>query len=114
MNYTILLAALIAIESGGDPRAYNKAEKAVGILQVRKLAIIDVNEEYGTGYKLEHCYDPDTAITVCVLYLRRWGADSYEKAARIWCGGPDGPEEDTSLPYWRLVEAEIKRITKKE
>jgi hypothetical protein len=43
----ILLAAIIQVESSGNPRAYNQREDAVGILQIRRILVDDLNRIYG-------------------------------------------------------------------
>jgi hypothetical protein len=46
----ILLAALIQVESSGNPRAYNRAEDAAGVLQIRRIFVDDLNRIYGPPY----------------------------------------------------------------
>jgi len=114
MNWGILLSALMAVESGGDPFAHNKAEDARGVLQIRKIMVADVNRIYSTTYKHNQCWDEDTSIMLCVLYLRHYGADSYEAAARSWVGGPNGMTKPSTFKYWMKVQREIQRIETKK
>ncbi len=93
-----LLFALIAIESGGNDRAYNKAEDAVGCLQIRQGVVTDVNRilnRQSTAFRLKDCYDRGTAILICRTYLdhyvtsERLGREpTLEDYARCWNEGP--------------------------
>ena len=106
MNWAALLAAVAMVESGDNPAAVNRAEGAYGILQVRQCALDDVNEHYGLGLRMVDVrVSRDTSRLVFILYVRRWGAETPEQAARIWNGGPKGMEKAAPLDYWSRVRA---------
>ncbi len=99
---TILIPLLIQVESSGNPNAIGDGGKAVGILQIHKCVVDDVNRIYKkNGYKYD--YDmrkiPELSIDMCQLYLTHYGK-AYEKKtgkkadiyilASMWCAGPDG------------------------
>ena len=52
------LAALIMVESGGDPKEVGDNGKAVGVLQIHTIVIDDVNRIYGTDFRYEDRLDP--------------------------------------------------------
>ena len=42
-EYGKLIKAIMAVESSGNPNAYNEAEQSAGILQIRPIMVEDVN-----------------------------------------------------------------------
>jgi hypothetical protein len=106
-----ILAALMIVETGGDPAAWCAKERAAGILQIRPCVIADVNERYGTRYAHADAFDPDKAAAICWLYLVRWcGTDaSPEVYARTWNGGPRGRSKASTLTYWHRFERAIEK-----
>ena len=66
-NWEHFIDAVIEVESGGDDSAYNKRERAVGCLQIRPIAVREVNrllEGYGVDgkYTLDDRYDRGRSI----------------------------------------------------
>jgi len=116
-----LIAALIQVESGGDPTAVGDGGKALGILQIHEdcwkdgCRFLGVSWDYKTG-----ALDPGKSRAVCVAYLSGYG-EAYRKAtgkgptgeifARIWNGGPDGWRKKATLAYWAKVRAKLKAAT---
>ena len=100
-----LLTALVKHESGFNPSAIGDLkfkDHAYGILQIRKPALIDVNETFGTDYTERHLVPADpndkedieiavkNSIDVYRKYLKRYKMDtaSNEDKAKLWNGGP--------------------------
>lgn len=110
-----LIFALIHVESQGEPRAVGDGGAALGLLQIRREVVEDVNRIYGTEYRHEDAFEPGKAVEIAVLYLRYWGnrggPATPEKLARIWNGGPRGAEKDATLAYWRKVREALGRVT---
>lgn len=98
--YLDILTAVVDVESGGDMKAFNRKEEAVGILQVRKCVLDDVNRVYGTDYTLNEMYNPFKAITVFNRYMEIYGSD-----VRIWNGGPNGAKKESTQKYLKKVLA---------
>lgn len=113
VKLSLLLSVLSTVESNDRADAFNYDEQAYGILQVRAPAIDDVNRICCLPYSLEDTFNPRIAREVAGRYLELWcdanRQYSFEDAARIWNGGPDGWWKLSTLPYWRKVEAEFKR-----
>lgn len=95
-------------ESRMDPNAIgdkNLKHKAYGIMQVRKPAMDDVNEIYGTNYTEQDLMDmdPQAIAEVGVGYLAaardRYGAKSYLEIAAMYNGGPTGPRNRQARNY---------------
>jgi len=105
----LLIAALIAIESGGNDLAVGDGGKALGCLQIHELVILDVNRIYGLQFEHAHAMDRRTAKLICELYLRHYGAKlvnpSASDLARIWNGGPFGYNKDSTAAYGDRVQA---------
>ena len=108
MNWTILLSALISVESGGDPLAYNKGENAIGLLQVTPVMVEDINRFSYRKFEHIQAYEEDTAIEMLLLYCHHYGFDSYESIARCWVGGPKGMSKKSTLKYWVKVQRAIQ------
>ena len=103
----MLIAALIRIESGGDPLAVGDDGRSWGCLQIRPSVIADVNRVYGLSYSSRDAFCSATAPEICRLYLMHWGARqkiaSAEDYARIWNGGPLGHQKQKTRAYWKKV-----------
>lgn len=108
------LLALEQVESAGRCDAVGDAGKSLGALQIQRAVVVDVNETFGTTYRWTDCHDRDKARAICVLYLRiyctedRLGHEpTFEDAARIHNGGPNGWRKPATKSYWRKVEAKL-------
>jgi len=115
MNWAALIAAIAMVESGGDPQAVGDGGRAIGILQVRKILIEDVNRVADTWYRWpQDARDPAKSRRIARLYLdyycgrytaRTGQAITPDVAARIWNGGPRGYAFSCTADYGRRVAA---------
>lgn len=107
-----LIAALIQVESSGNPSAVGDGGDAQGCLQIHAEVIADVNRVYGTDYTHSDALDPQKARRICELYLLYWAGrhphPTPEMAARIWNGGPRGYMKPSTEAYWQKVKAAMK------
>lgn len=106
-----LLAALIAVESGGNDMARGRHGE-LGALQVRPCVVADVNRLAGGRYRWSEMTNRLKAETVCKSYLGYWGGRIGRPAtdrdlAMIWHYGPNGWRR-SSLAYWRRVRAKMQ------
>lgn len=108
MQIVPLLVAVMMVESGGNPDAYNESENAVGAYQIRELAVKDINRHYGTDYELEDFYNPILSRWAFLHYGRMYGAKTSEEYARIWNGGPNGNQKSSTKKYWKKVQHHLK------
>ena len=124
MDWVLLLAVLIQVESGGDINAVGDTHmqnKAYGILQVRQPCLTDVNRIADTDFTMREVRNSESLSRwVAVIYIRHYGKRyeritgnqlTLEVGARIWNGGPNGWRKDSTDPYWRKVQNEIRRHT---
>lgn len=114
MTLSILLAALIAIESGGDPSAIGDGGKAVGCLQIHPVMVADCNRILaGRGeafrYTIDDRYSEAHSRAMAVIYLRHYCPNgSAEQMARCWNGGPMGARKAATVGYWRKVKRQME------
>ena len=87
-NRQRLLNAIIHVESRGNPKAINRKENAVGILQIRPIMLRHVNRLTGSNYKLKDRYDPDKSIAMFDS-LMKYSNPSYavDTACMLWNSG---------------------------
>lgn len=98
---SITLQILIAVESNGDPKAFNAREQAAGILQIRPIMVKDVNRIRGAEVFTDgDRWDPAKSIEIATAYLTHYGTAKrlgHEPRildyALLWCAGPDGPRQ---------------------
>lgn len=123
-----LISAMIAVESGGDFRAVGDGGRALGILQIHKEVIADVNRIYKTSFRHKDSLNPVLAREICELYLRHYAAPVFaqgatpgklcalselqnaEICARIWNGGPAGWKKEATRGYWEKVRREMSAV----
>jgi hypothetical protein len=127
IDYALLIAALIVVESGGDVNAVGDNGKAVGCLQIHPITVRDCNRILGLRrpltpesfrFKEDDRLFESTSRAMCIMYLRHYGKAyerktgepaSYEVLARIWNGGPKGYTKPATDSYWRKVRAELDK-----
>jgi hypothetical protein len=107
-----LLEAMIQVESNGDSTAYCKSEDAVGILQIRRTMVRDINrilDKWGKSnrYTYEDRWDTDKSIEMFQIYCQYYNLTKPEAIARCWNGGPDGIYELNTVAYWKKVKAQL-------
>jgi len=103
-----LLAALIAVESGGNDLARGRHGE-LGALQVRPCVVKDVNRIAGTHYRWAEMTNRAVATKVADLYLTHWAKRIGRPAtdrdlALIWHHGPNGWKR-SGCTYWKRVSA---------
>ena len=106
---THLLSALMFVESGFDDSAYAKSEDAVGVLQIRKTMVDDVNRILKRQKKnLRFTYDDrwcrNKSIQMFDIYVMHYGLSTAEEVARCWNGGPRGMDKEATVYYWNKVQ----------
>jgi hypothetical protein len=115
----LILAAMIMIESGGNPNAIGKYGE-VGIVQIQPIVIRDVNRFYRTSYVFPRdARSKQKSIEILQLYIklqeRRWierygrKATLHEKLA-FWNGGPNGPKKENARRYAREVLKKAREL----
>lgn len=114
IDHVQLVNALIQVESGGNDNAYNPNDitgPAYGCFQIHQAYLDDVNKAQGTNITLNQLLgNRDLSIQVFNCYMglyatpERIGREvTNEDRARIHNGGPNGWQEDSTIPYWDKV-----------
>jgi len=113
-----LLAALIAVESGGNPFAVGDGGQAVGCLQIHPSVVADVNRIAGpktAKYTLSDRLEVEKSKQMCVIYLAYYATEKRigrpvtdEDRARIWNGGPNGWRKPATVVYWVKVKRALE------
>ena len=104
-----LWRAVCQVESGGRVNAIGDGGNAVGIAQIWKVCVDDVNRIIG---RTEYTYDDRLSAArskeMFLIYTRHYcraaGGWTAERAARIWNGGPRGYQKTATAGYWQKVE----------
>ena len=104
-----LIDALAHVESKGEVHAIGDNGKAVGILQIHKEVVDDVNRVYGTSYTYDDRKSIEKSREICRKYLLLHGGRNAtdEKYARIWNGGPGGHRKRSTRKYWVKVRRRL-------
>jgi len=99
-----VLNAIIKVESGGNPLAFNQKEEAYGLLQIRPIMIREVNrilrlQKKNTRYSIADAMDSVKSIQIYYI-IQSWHSpdnDPY-RATVIWNG------KSRNDKYWKKVE----------
>lgn len=98
--YERLVRAIVAVESDGNPWAYNPDGESVGAFQIRQCKLDDFNKLTGKNYQLEDMFKYDKAKEVFIYFACE--SLDFEYISRKWNGS--GKMTDN---YWKLVKAEL-------
>ena len=106
----LLVAAIIAVESGGDDWARGRAGE-LGALQIRACVVRDVNRHFGLQYKHNDMTNRAAAIHVFDCYMKMYATEKRlgravtdSDRARIWNGGPNGWKKKSTKSYGKKVQ----------
>ena len=104
-----IINAIIEVESRGNENAYNPEEDAVGVLQIRKCMVDDVNrilarKETTLRYTYEDRWSRNLSIEMFDIFCTYYGLNTAEEMARCWNGGPRGINSPYTIGYWNKVE----------
>tara|TARA_R110000822_G_scaffold74863_5_gene179846 strand:- start:152 stop:616 length:465 start_codon:yes stop_codon:yes gene_type:complete len=118
------VSAVIMVESTNNPKAYNKRENAVGILQIRPIMVREVNRvlkmnNSNDRYTLLDRWSKEKSIDMfeimaenvrCCEDMTR--LEFYERVARKWNGGYRGMEKTATIKYWNNIKKELIKFGK--
>jgi hypothetical protein len=115
-----LFEAIAEVESNKNPKKRNAGEDAVGIVQIRRILVDDVNrvlklQGKAAGYTYNDRWDPAKSREMFDAYLSYYARErhkkgkrvDYEALAKMWNGGPTGPEKPATQTYWSKVKREM-------
>ena len=114
MQILAVIAALIMVESSGNPKAVSGDQ--IGVLQIRPCMVKDVNRISGKHYTHKDAFSKEKSIEMCKIYFTFYGKvykkrtgkePSNEILARMWNSGPSINWKATDN-YWRKVQKHLK------
>jgi hypothetical protein len=106
-----LLRAVELVENRqGDPDLVGDNGDALGILQIHKVMVDDVNRIVGyKKFTYEDRRSPKKSREMFRIYCKHYSKGaSDEVIARRWNGGPTGDKKSATKEYWRKVRRELK------
>jgi len=114
-----LLPILSQVESNNNPDAVGDFGKAIGVLQIHKIVVDDVNRILGgPTFNYISRYDASCSRHIATNYLIYYGKAyevktgkkvTAEVLARIWNGGPLGWQKKSTLKYWEKCKHAMNR-----
>ena len=120
ISYTLIITALIAIESGGFVKAHNISEDAVGILQIRPIMVREVNrilklKGADCVYTDNDRWNPRASRRMCTIFLsyqferyaKKYGRKpTLQELAMSWNSG--GVFKKCTDEYKRKVKEQLR------
>jgi hypothetical protein len=108
-----LINAIMQVESRGNDNAYRASEDAVGVLQIRRVMVDDVNRILARQgsiqrYTYEDRWNRIKSIEMFNIFCDYYNLTSAEEIARGWNGGPRGINNPYTLGYWNKVQIELE------
>ena len=106
---TLLIEAMIWVESRGNDSAYCKKEEAVGCLQIRPIMLLECNRilalhKSKLEYSLEDRWSREKSIEIFYVVNQHYNkTNSHELIARLWNGGPKWTNKINTRKYWNKV-----------
>jgi len=107
------LVAIWMVESSGRLNPPDGDSGAsIGPMQTQRACWTDAMGFLNEDWPYEDARDLDKALTACAAYVVGWQRHlNYpgipETWARIWNGGPRGPEKQATLAYWRKIQRHL-------
>jgi len=111
MPEEILWRAICTVESGNNPVAVGDRGEAVGIAQIHKCLVDDVNRILRRKlYTYSDRLDPAKSKAMFLIYIHHYYPNgALEQWARCWNGGPKGPNKQATVSYWQKVQRVMDR-----
>lgn len=107
--------ALGQVESGQNPKAYNKDENAIGIYQIRKLYFIDAQNFTPElkKYRHEDCFNEKISRKIVLAYLSKYCKNgSFEDFARCHNSGSNWKnKKHLTQKYWNKIKKELDKFS---
>ena len=105
----ILYQAIRSVESSDGRDTVNRAEGAYGDVQIRQIAVDQLNQCYNTdAFLLEYAFDDEWSYIFFTLTMAAYNPEmDFEKGARIWNGGVCGHLQPSTIPYWGKVRSKL-------
>ena len=108
----LLYRAIRSVESTDGRDTVNEREQAYGDVQIRQVAIDQLNQCYNTKtFTLAKAFSDEWSYLYFTLTMAAYNPEmNFEKGARIWNGGVFGHLQSCTIPYWRKVSARLEKL----
>lgn len=109
MRREAILKAIMQIESRGNVNAHNIQEDAVGVLQIRRIMVREINRVLGyQAYTYKDRWDYQKSVEMFTIFQSRYNPTwDAETAARKWNGGGRGMQKQSTVKYWNNVKENL-------
>jgi hypothetical protein len=112
MNLSLLFVAIVSVESSGGKHLIGDQGRSVGPAQIQEVVVRDVNRIAGTRYTVSDRFDFAKSREMFKIYTDHYGKKygvpvTDEVRARIWNGGPSGPQKSSTQKYWAKVKSRL-------
>jgi hypothetical protein len=106
-----LFNTLCIVESNDCEIALNLKENAIGVVQIRPIAIRELNRLYLTDFRHDMAYDRGWSLVFFMLMMKHYNpTGDYEIGSRVWNGGAYGYNNPNTYIYW----VKVKRLLEKK
>ncbi len=113
---TLFLRALAQRESTGNIKAWNRAEDACGLYQIRRIYVDDVNKILSRkAYSYADRWDKTKSEQMILVYLRHYATarrlghpPTWFDCARLHNGGSNGHKKTATIAYANDVIRRMK------
>lgn len=108
-DWNPVIDAIIQVESKGNPKAHNKNGDCVGILQITKVLVKEVNNSLKLKgstkrYTYQDRWDVEKSKEMFIIIQERFNKqNNVEKAIRGWNGGMGNWKTPKTLNYYKKV-----------
>lgn len=105
-NWEPLIEAIAQVESGKNPKAFNKNGNCAGYLQITPVVVKDCNQILKKKkYTLKDRFNKQKSIEMFVIYQNAHNpSGNTEKAIRVWNGGPNYSVKATNKYYRKVMK----------
>lgn len=114
---TLLLIAMMTVESNGFNWAIGDNGKSWGVLQLQEAYIQDAAEYAGEDWVHGDAMNRETSIKIVNAYMQRYANQkrlgryaTAEDIARIHNGGPNGYKKSATDKYWFKVKRQLIKL----
>jgi hypothetical protein len=112
-----LIDALAFIESSRNERAVGDGGRALGLFQIHRGVIADVNRHYDAAFSHRDALNQEKAVRIFVLYISLYATEARlgrevlsEDVALIWHLGPTGFSKIHSPKYRQKADKYLTKL----
>jgi hypothetical protein len=107
-----LFLAIVSIESGGNVNAVGDHGKAVGPAQIWQIVVDDCNRISNGHFIASDRFSLEKSEQMFQIYTEHYGKRfgvpiTDEVRAKVWNGGPNGPNKLSTEKYWQKVKEKL-------